>query len=1598
MFKSPSKSKNKQPSQQQSQQLPQTQPNYRQHQSRSSIDQTRQQPYINTTSDRNASSYSTNQGSASPLRHSFNLMDQSNYSNNSRPLSPSQNSQHSNSEQQRKQTTDKIIYDCYSKRSANGAPEISYIAHIGIQEFSHFPSQQPPPSSDPGPIKKRILVLCKKQSGRLQLQKGKYADEKNVFQIGRTWDLTELSAITRSGFDGFTLSLNKDYYWKCDEDDSRIWKFVRYLCQSYGEANGRYPILNGYKLDDLMLTATPKMSPAQASSPTFNSFAQSPTRQQIQQQPLQQQPPLSSPDKKKSLKQKLTKPSIFSHDKSHNKDVSPTPASVASSSASTHSHKKSLSGSKIYKDMDFTSNGQLPQKPMRVIQRDASITTSSPSIHSSIHQDHQSFNSHQSKEQSKHESSQSAKSVPISQNDAYSQRQRDSGSNKTPEPQRSEFTNNLPTKEKSQHPYQVRSMIPDDQRSVNSDANSFVFGSSDLSNKEKDSKFQPMKPLEENKSSFNHKHQNSTTSQRSGEEIIQEFSQSIPSQQQQPKKPKMAASAFSPDFGIEEITDESDNETKPGKGNFIKKNSNPSSIKNKSTSQTDIAAKTHSRQSSEVGINKNPYANNNNYDVEITKNPYASNINETSRRPSEFDNKNPYTKSAFGEEKGLGIQSANSSAFIEESTKIQLPMQELNDMIDNHIASGSKKDESFDFDDNFVDLNEVESPQLRTKSTTSINREIKPSISKVPSISSKAVVDNSSTNFENEPELKISRKKSTQPSSSIPKLPTSAPTLSNFEKDFETEEMFKEIGWNPKMNANSLLKNLNKELNKTKQETVKKLVNIDLTTTSANDTVIASNEILNMLHIFQKMDIGFKMLNNNVQIIDKDSKGLQTKYLNKKLLYNDLQSILSKISIDNKDLNDISEFKNFDHISLIGNLEIKLSHLYNAIVTIRSDSHSNNNEDLSSLKALQQYKLKYENVNQKFVQNFTTFIINKITQIGKNLMNNLDQFSSNIIYKSLVQLLVYSGLTYYIKEIGWTQFNEIKQHFNQTFASVLIRMLFTKVQNIKMAQKSHSYSSGSNLNSEIDELPTTPLQSSGSQFNKSSSRRRSDRTSMSPGLSNSLDDLYDEDGLDDDFAPLRKSRGSRYSRKGSSRYGGANSSSSGTFTSEREDDLKRKQNIESIKRHILSRGSNNEDELEDSKSIIGLIEESKTIIMVLQYFFALFFHYDVNSLDFIEFLHQSPFTKRDEYASKSNPITINEFIDDKNVNYNVSQEVLENLNFVFGKFIFEFLKIVTPIDLNLPLILLNLEDSINHVQNNFINQEFLIYNFLNKINEKYQTQWFKFISIQVDAINNSIIIPNSGILPSIKNINYLILITESSIDNRDIKGTKIREIIDKSYDKISNSLIQLFNRIDPLTSKSSIDQQDLQIKNVSILENIFVILQQINEINSYNQATNKLIEKLTSIFNKIESQYFQKLIQKNFGPLIEFINNEGDNNKRQQKSNHHIHRPHFNHQKSSTKLLLQNYSESEISLKIENLHNKISKQFKKSYENNSKGISGNDNLFTRDLIDKIWIDLENLFIDYFTKLSKILRSDIEKDYNYSVGRQDIHHIFKSIRG
>ncbi|KAI5968063.1 SEC3 [Candida theae] len=1551
MFRSPGKSKSKQhqaeghhqytSQRQQTQQGRIPPPPSSQHQQPY---RTTQQNSFHPHGNSNYSPLPGDNGAPSPIKSSFGSIGREGFTGGSAtPGSPSEISAHSNPEQQHKQTGDKITADCYSKSIlSNGQKvhEVSYIAHISVQEFPHFSTHPPPPNVNPGPPKNRILVLCKKYSGRMLLQKGKFSEE-GRFQVGRTWDLSELSFVKKAGSDGMILTITKDYYWRCDEDESRIWKFCRYLCQYYGIATGHYPRMDGFSVNEFMLPAVPK-SPTQTASPTFQSIPrQEPTRTHLAS------PKPDSTHATKSLRQKIIhKPSIFSSDKSSHNGKQNVEHVSAPAAKANPTHKKTLSGG-TYNGLDFTVNGQLPKKPMQVMQRDSSSmnksqTSLDPSLKASSYQretdpGQQNFNQMANRNDDK--------SIQNTTKDqSYYAPHADSMT--TVDGRQNSGTENS----HKSHPY-AQKLVNEDSRSLmSSDSHSFVFGANDLKDSKQD---QSTRGTDYSTSPYKTK----TTPQQGAVKSMLEPLESV--KERGDSKPELN---YNNGQTLEEFPSVEQAREREGSSSSIPRSAKNSIGSERVNHQRDDLASASSQKRSSVTGSGGVYSH------QRTRSQGGSSWSFNDRKRDTTDQSGVYKQSN---------NLPNDSMFIEESTQLEgsnnvgKHMKELEGMLDSHI-SGGVHDDSFDFNE-VVNLNDEPEKPIATHAKA-------PQISNVDSTLDDDDDDDDDTHsiLEEtfEPGLNISKKTPTPTHEGL----TTRSLLPDFERDVEAEELLRELNWSSSMDADTLVKSLNKELNKTKQETVKRLVDIDLSTTTANDIGAASSEVEHMLRIFQKMEINFKMLNADVNVIDENSKGLQLKFVNKKSLYDGLNGILSKVSVGAEDLRDIGEFKNFGTTSAIGALESKLLNLYNGLITIRSDSsHVNDGQDLSSLKALQQYKSKYESVSSRFVRHFYEFMKTRIDIIARELLSDVENEDPRSISQRLSQLLVYSGITYYLKEIGKDYFYEINNLFNVTFSKVLEKSLKGKLKKMKSDQRQRR----------------SKLGSSQMEPSAISTGRRSQRFSSTPPLHNDSD-IEDDMEDDEDFAPLRKGRSSRFARKGAG--------TSQSINKNRELDSEKQEQLESLKRHMIGKGGSS-DELEDSKSVIGLIEGAKMIVMIFQYFIVSFFHYDAATLDFAEFLETKPFDTREQFADPAYFADL-DFTDIGN-NYSVSNDVIVNLDKVLGGFITTFIKIVNPIDINVPVILLHIEDIMKLVQESMINQDFLIYNFLQLVSEKYESQWRKFVNGQIDAIKSSTIVPNSGILSSVKQVNYILLITETSIGGRDIKGTKVRAIIDKTYVELTDALINLFSRKDPLVNSGGFDDKEREYKNVAILENIFYILQQLNDIGSANSSTKKLSEKLTQNFKRIEDIYFAKQVYKSIGKLVDFIE-DCEKSSAIASSTHHHHQSnsatqsikqqhHHHQQKKLAKSLLTQYSEDDIKVKVESIHDSLEKHFRKSYDQ-SGGRSGNDNLFTRDLIDKLWSDLETVFIDYFTRLGKILRSHFDREMDYHVGRQDIHHIFRSIRG
>lgn len=1254
--------------------------------------------------------------------------------------------------QTRRREAEKLVADCYSKQIVeNGktVPDVSYQTHIAIKEFSSFPTLPPPenlPLAQVGSIKPRVLVICMRSSGRVLIQKGKYNDAKSMYQIGRTWDMEELKGITKVGEFGLILSLNKDYYWRVDEGHERIWKFSRFLTNVYGTFMGRYPVLTGFTLHDFKLPLVP-VKKANGNDTILN------------------QPTLDPQlAKSRSLKEKNMKVPLLPVPQVPQMQHAPVilaipivPFSQTQPAPPILAAQKHAQAQDLYKDMDFTANGKLPMKPMTIISdRRGSEKGGDRGDSFNRSSDVSSTDSHSFVFGEKKKSQRS-----LDEHGNLDDKPRD----RTLQTTRTLFDPRLS--------HLSLSRIQDPRLSQHSQPrlqSPVVFQPSEKPGLQKSSSrsaassatsLDPSVSVNPSGVASSMLLTIATPPVRTSAEIIQEFSDSLP----QPK--------IQPDFGIEEITDESE--------------------------------------------------------AEEFKTEHKISIKKRSSKPRLL-----------------------SPEILAESTAFHTSMQEIEDLLDSQLkprTEVSLEDTSFgapaeaSFEESIVDKSIGESK-------------------------------------DDEPALNITR--------NYAKV--------TLEKDPEIEEMLDDIHWNYTDTSEIIVKKLNAELTRVKQRNVKELINLDFSKKNvvSADMKVSMAEIDNLTRVFKKMELDFKFLSTDIHEIENNSQGIQVKSINKKLLYDDLKDILAKVNVKGDDLQYIENFSEFDRLLKLEILELKLRGLADALETTR---HDNEGDNLSNMKALQQYQANYEQVTGKFIHHFSLFIKEQLNITIRQLSANLAGFRALLLFRELSELLIYSGVMYFIKEVGQGQYEDLNHYFSVTIGEFFEQLIREQLRHVKYSQ--------------VQEL--TP-----------------------------------------DSPSLKKSRTMRLTRK-MSKIG--------------DDDQQRQQHLESVKKYA---GVNAQNEIDDPRVVIEIIDETKDLVLLIQYFTGSFFHFDNRAASYNDYMKLFPYKHRRQLLDELPSMQIEKL--SLETTYS-SNELISNMTSIFGSFINTTLKSINPSDLNLPLILIYLETMVSE-QLKTPNHEYLVFNYLKKSIEKFKNNWNKFIKIQVDALNKSLINAKCGVLPSIKHVNQLILITESSLEhNRNIEGTGVREMIDGSYKLITESLIHLFMRDDPLLKSHDFDDKEREYRNVSILQNIFYIVEQLSQFST--PLTIKMKLQLQSVFNKVKEVYFQRQLNKTIGKLVEFVTNYEALAKTGKPKKYN---------KKYMKSLLGNYTSKDISLKAQEIHKRFEKHF----------LTGGD-MFEKDLMDKLWLDMEREYVDYFGRLGAILRGNSDVDVEYGISKGELHSIFASAR-
>jgi hypothetical protein len=173
----------------------------------------------------------------------------------------------------------RLIESCFSKKDSSGTFLEQYITHVRISEDALYPSNPPPPNSDPSNKKNRVIMLAVRKSGRVTVNKAR-ENPNGSFSIGKTWNLDDLSAIQIydaldpttveeqnfkqwAGPAGFIVTLGKPYFWQAPTSMEKEF-FVGSLIKIYRKYTaGKIPALIGFTQQEMgqMHVPSPRGTP-----------------------------------------------------------------------------------------------------------------------------------------------------------------------------------------------------------------------------------------------------------------------------------------------------------------------------------------------------------------------------------------------------------------------------------------------------------------------------------------------------------------------------------------------------------------------------------------------------------------------------------------------------------------------------------------------------------------------------------------------------------------------------------------------------------------------------------------------------------------------------------------------------------------------------------------------------------------------------------------------------------------------------------------------------------------------------------------------------------------------------------------------------------------------------------------------------------------------------------------------------------------------------------------------------------------------------------------------------------------------------------------
>lgn len=756
-------------------------------------------------------------------------------------------------------------------------------------------------------------------------------------------------------------------------------------------------------------------------------------------------------------------------------------------------------------------------------------------------------------------------------------------------------------------------------------------------------------------------------------------------------------------------------------------------------------------------------------------------------------------------------------------------------------------------------------------------------------------------------------------------------------RDAEIEELLEEISWGITDTLSDLLKKLSVELQTVKQKNVSELLLFDIfsDTLVSKEVTTATGEVTHLTTIFKRMELDFKLLLPQVNEIELQLKGLQLRFANQQTLHTTLKDILETVNVNQADLVEIANFVKFDlWKTSLPQLETKLQRLYSAVQTVQEGGGDGKEVQMMALK---EYESHYDEVIERFSKNFVGYTTHKMNGIFADFKQNPHLNSNNseisLVNRLAVELLVFSTVSYFCKLLAAIHIYEINQYFNKEIAKILERNLMRTMSDV--------YSRKTPVGT-----PAAALLAASSPLSLPTSLVVSHDTSF--GKSRALRMLRKE--------KLRTKLSLRYERQ--------------IPTILR---LPTMENMETPAPapapHTAEFLKAKTGQIDDPLVITKLIDEARDVICVTQYFVGSFFHYTnlAESLDFSQYLEENPYESRRKFVDKAaNGIADLESI--QTASYD-TRDVIANMTAIFGNYINTFIKMVNPIDYRIPQILVHLEFSQQELAAK-ANSEFVMYNFYKRVIDKLSAVWKKFFLHHIELVTQAQFVALDSVLPSIRTINELVMATERLVANlKHLGDTLVREMIDKMYDQATDAIVHLFLREDPLLKQLEFDDQERHQRLVVVLRNAFYLIDSFKQLSG--QVTNKMLARLDQVFNTARQRYFAVYINQLFGKLLEFVLAHEKNGK-QTKYN-----------KKMVKSLLAQYTHRHLTERVLHIHRELVASFMVDKDH-----------FERDLVVRLWQDLENEFVNVFSRLALVMRQNYGDVEWQLMPKHEIHLVFR----